>query len=82
MLMGRHLLHDMDIAPGELDHRNFQRARDLAARQSPAYLSRAENEIGDALARLFRDRERTLQRVSATFRRADLVDDLLSAGDR
>ena len=82
MLMGRHLLHDMDIALGELNHRNFQRARDLAARQSPTYLSRAENEIGDALARLFSDRERTLQRLSATFRRADLVDDLLSAGDR
>ena len=63
-------------------HRNFQRARDLAERQWPTYLSRAENEIGEALAVLFRDRERTLQRLSATFRRADLVDDLLSAGDK
>ena len=82
MLMGRHLLTDMDIALGELNHRNFQRARDLTEQQAPAYLSRAENEIGEALALLFRDRERTLQRLSATFRRADLVDDLLNAGEK
>ena len=82
MLMGRHLLTDMDIALGELNHRNFQRARDLTEQQAPAYLSRAEHEIGEALALLFRDRERTLQRLSATFRRADLVDDLLNAGEK
>ena len=81
MLMGRHLLADMAIALRELNHRNFQRARDLAERQSPTYLARAENEIGEALALLFKDRERTLQRLSATFRRADLVDDLVSTGD-
>ena len=47
----------------------------MTERQSPTYLFRAENGIGDALALLFRDRKRTLQRLSATFRRADLVDD-------
>ena len=36
----------------------------------------------DALAPLFRDRDRTLQRLSATFRRADLVDTLLEASTR
>lgn len=78
MLMGRSLLEDMGITLRDLDHRNFRRARDLIERHARRYLSRAENEIAQALAALLGDRERTLQRLSATFRRADLVDELLS----
>ena len=79
MLMGRCLLNEMGISLGELDHRNFSTARDLMQRQAGDYLTRARAQIEDALAPLFRDRQRTLQRLSATFRRADLVDTLLDA---
>ena len=79
MLMGRCLLNEMGISLGELDHRNFSTARDLLQRQAGDYLTRARAQIEDALAPLFRDRDRTLQRLSATFRRADLVDTLLDA---
>ncbi len=74
MLMGRYLLQDMGISLDRLDHRNFEQARSTVERNYPDYLRRAEEEIARALEPLFVGRERTLQRLSATFRRADLVD--------
>lgn len=82
MLMGRYLLNEMGIGLGQLDHRNFGAARDLVQRRAGDYLARARVQIEDALCPLFRDRERTLQRLSATFRRADLVDTLLDVSER
>ena len=79
MLMGRYLLKDMEVKLQQLDHRNFGQARDLIEHEANSYVSRAEQQIGEALAPLFSDRERTLQRLSATFRRADLVEILLKA---
>ena len=81
MLMGSYLLDEMGIALEKLDHRNFEQARKLVEQKSDSYLSLAEKRIGEALSPLFSGRERTLQRLSATFRRADLVDMLLDAGD-
>ena len=78
MLMGRYLLDEMGISLKQLDHRNFGEARELVHQKSGDYLTRAQTQIGDALNPLFRDRERTLQRLSATFRRADLVEMLVS----
>ena len=59
-------------------------ARDLVDRNSDGYLARAQERIAGALEPLFggRGRQRTLQRLSATFRRADLVETLLEAGER
>ena len=81
MLMGRYLLEEMDVALDGLDHRNFEQAQKLIGQRSGSYLSSAEEKIGEALGPLFSDRERTLQRLSATFRRADLIDMLLDVGD-
>ena len=80
MLMGRYLLEEMNIELRQLDHRNFEQARGLVERMSDEYTQRAEQRIASALEPLFGDRERTLQRLSATFRRADLVDTLLEVG--
>ncbi len=74
MLMGRYLLEEMGISLKQLDHRNFAYALSLADQQSPDYIARAEGKIAPALEPLFSGRERTLQRLSATFRRADLVE--------
>lgn len=82
MLMGRHLLEEMGITLDRLDHRNFDRARSLVERRSDEYISRAEGKIAEALDSLFNGRERTLQRLSATFRRADLVDEMLDLDKR
>lgn len=73
MLMGRYLLEEMGITCDELDHRKFDRARTLIERKSADFVSRAEKDISAALDLLFNGRERTLQRLSATFRREDLI---------
>ena len=76
MLVGRYVLEEMGVALCRLDHRNFTEAKELLERQAESYLRRAEEEIGAALEPFFDDRRRprTLQRLSATFRRADLVE--------
>ena len=76
MLVGRYVLEDMEATLDQLDHRNFEEARGLLERQAEDYLRRAEEEIEAALEPLFHhhQRPRTLQRLSATFRRADLVE--------
>ena len=74
MLMGSFLLDEMGIRLDRLDHRNFGEVRELVEQRSDDYLLRAETRIGAALEPLFSNRKRTLQRLSATFRRADLVE--------
>ena len=76
--MGRYVLDELGIDLRLLDHRNFASARDFLERESTRCLVRAEAAIDDALAHLFNDSiPRTLQRLSATFRRADLVEMLI-----
>lgn len=77
MLVGRYLLTDLGVALRQLDYRNFTRAKDLLDANADDYMARAEEQVGEALSSLFNGRERTLQRLSATFRRADLVDMLI-----
>ena len=76
MLVGRYVLDDMGVALRQLDHRNFIETMKLLERRAERYLRRAEEEIGAALVQLFYNerRPRTLQRLSATFRRADLIE--------
>jgi len=78
MLLGRYLLTDLGIELRQLDHRNFASARDLLDANAYNYVVRGEERVGEALSTLFNGRERTLQRLSATFRRADLVDMLVA----
>ena len=80
MLMGDYLLRDMDISLGELNHRNFPQALKLTEENSELYMRDAEKRISEELEPLFQSRERTLQRLSATFRRADLVESLMNPG--
>lgn len=82
MLMGCYLLEEMDVSLDQLDHRNFKWARELIERKSDDYVARAEQRIGESLSPLFSERDRTLQRLSATFRRADLIDTLMDTGGK
>ena len=77
MLMGGYLLDELGMRLDQLDHRHFRDARELLEQRSHDYLMRAEARISEALEPLFSNRERTLQRLSATFRRADLVEMLV-----
>jgi hypothetical protein len=76
MLMGEYLLADMTIELERLDHRNFESARKLIDAHSENYFARAVGEIGVALKKLYGDSEVSLQRLSATFRRGDLLEAL------
>ena len=76
MMLGRYLLDDLGITLTELDHRNFQKARELLEEKSANYFAQAERDIERALKPIIQDKERTLQRLSATFRRGDLVKSL------
>lgn len=78
MLTGHYLLQDMEIDLDHLDHRNFDRAQELIERKFSSYVACAEEAISNMLASLNNGQEPTLQRLSATFRRADLVEMLLS----
>lgn len=82
MLMGCYLLEEMDVSLDQLDHRNFKWARELIERKSDDYVARAEQRVGESLSPLFSERDRTLQRLSATFRRADLIDTLMDTGGK
>ena len=77
MLMGRYLLSDLQIPIERLNHHNFVQARELLDNKYSNYIADAEDAISAALDPLFSNRERTLQRLSATFRRSDLIDELL-----
>ncbi len=77
MQMGRYLLADAGLKSVEqLDHRKLPDARQLIEDQGEAYLERAITEVGQALQRLYGGQKTSLQRLSATFRRADLIDEL------
>ena len=77
MLLGTYLLTDLGIELRQLDHRNFSSAKKLLDANADDYVAKAEEQIGEALSSLFNGRERTLQRLSATFRRVELVDMLI-----
>ena len=49
MLMGSYLLEEMDITLEQLNHRNFEQARELVEQKAGSYLSRAEERIGKNL---------------------------------
>lgn len=79
MLMGEYLLADLGIELRQLDHRNFEQARELIDARGDDYFDRAIQEIADALKALYGGSEVSLQRLSATFRRGDLLQVLRPA---
>ena len=74
MLMGRYLLEDLKAKLEELDHRNFAAAKALIETKLEVYYAKALPAIHDALVALYNEKEISLQRLSATFRREDLIE--------
>lgn len=77
MLMGRYLLNELGLRVEELNHTNFLRAEKAFDVNAEAYFQKAVEAISDALEPLFEHQSRTLQKLSATFRRGDLVSALV-----
>lgn len=76
MLMGQYLLSDLGIALGQLDHRNFAEAKAKLDQNEDAYFQKATAAVEAALNRLYGGQSVSLQRLAATFRRGDLIQEL------
>ncbi len=76
MQMGRRLLKDLDVTLAGLNHRHFVRAQDLIEQQGEAYFSAAVQDVEQALIGLYGEQTVSMQQLSATFRRGDLISRL------
>ncbi len=76
MLMGRYLLEDLAIPLRQLDHQKFAVARSKFEQNDEAYFQRAVEAVNAALGRLYLNRDVSLQRLAATFRRGDILEEL------
>jgi hypothetical protein len=76
MQMGRRLLKDLGTDLAGLDHRNFHLAAKLIEEQGHLYFKQSVRDIEAALEQLYGQKEISLQQLSATFRRGDLIEKL------
>lgn len=74
MLVGRELLHDQGIALKDVSHRNFPELFQRLQDNETNYHARAVEKVTDALKGCYGDRDISLQQLSATFRRGDLLE--------
>lgn len=78
MQMGRRLLKDLKINLEALDHRNFAAARALIETAGEMYFVAAVKDVETSLNLLYGGQGISVQQLSATFRRGDLIDRLLA----
>jgi hypothetical protein len=76
MQMGRRLLKDLGVKLDGLDHRNFSKAKQLVDERGEDYFKRSRQDIDTALKALYGGQEISVQQLSATFRRGDLIEKL------
>ena len=76
MQMGRRLLRDLALSIERLDHNSFAQAKQLIEEQGEDYFNDSVKDVDQALKALYGGQEVSLQQLSATFRRGDLIDRL------
>ena len=76
MQMGKYLLADLECEVTGLTHLNYEKAKHLFEQNSGDYFSRAVSDVEKALKMLYGESEVSLQQLSATFRRGDLIEKL------
>jgi hypothetical protein len=81
MQMGKRLLRDLGVGADGISHQNFPTAETLIEKRGEAYLNEALDDIQKAVDELYGGREVSLQQLSATFRRGDLIE-ILKGMDR
>lgn len=74
MLIGRKLLDDMGVSLKDVSHRNFLKILQKFEDDQAKYHASAVKDVTDALKACYGDREISLQQLSATFRRGDLLE--------
>ena len=76
MQMGRRLLKDLAIPLESLNHKYFNDATSLIDKKGELYFSASVKDVDKALKQLYGQNEISLQQLSATFRRGDLIEKL------
>ena len=78
MQMGKRLLRDMKKSLEQITHYSFQDAEQLIEEHGEAYFDASVQDISEALSNLYKTKEQdiSLQQLSATFRRGDLIEKL------
>jgi len=76
MQMGQRLLKQAGVALNDLNHRNFENIRQLVNSHGEQYFNAACQDIKEALETLYGEQEISMQQLSATFRRGDLIEKL------
>ncbi|NES23390.1 MAG: AIPR family protein, partial [Symploca sp. SIO3E6] len=76
MQMGRRLLSNMNIQMRDISHQNFPLAQQLIEQNGEAYFNASVQDVQQALQNLYGEQPTSLQQLSATFRRGDLIDRL------
>jgi hypothetical protein len=74
MLVGRNLLYDQGIALTDVSHRNFPELLQRLQDNEVDYHLKAIEQVTEALKTCYGGREVSLQQLSATFRRGDLLE--------
>ncbi|MEB0140128.1 MULTISPECIES: hypothetical protein [unclassified Undibacterium] len=74
--MGVRLLKEMNTRQEDLDHKNFTIAREKIEHDGERYFNESVHDVNIALKRLYGNNEISMQQLSATFRRGDLVSEL------
>jgi len=76
MQMGKKLLESLGIGLDGLDHRTFERAKKWVEANGEACFKQSCQDIQNALKSLYGQHEISMQQLSATFRRGDLIEKL------
>jgi len=76
MQMGKYLLKDLDSDISGLTHKSYETARLLVERKGDEYFNQAVSDVEKALEMLYGESDVSLQQLSATFRRGDLIEKL------
>lgn len=77
MQMGRRLLKELGVDLDGMDHRNSAKVSKLVEEKGEVYFAASLQDVDNALKGLYGGQEISLQQLSATFRRGDLIENLL-----
>ncbi|MBE9195599.1 AIPR family protein [Synechocystis sp. LEGE 06083] len=76
MQMGQKLLNEMNVQIKDISHKNFKFTQQLIEKNGEIYFNASLQDIQKALEDLYGEQEISLQQLSATFRRGDLISRL------
>lgn len=74
MLISQQLLTDTMLSLGQVTHKNLEQLTEQLESNKAGYLNHAAASIQSALRQIYGQRNISLQQLSATFRRGDLLE--------